>query len=453
MSDTFFLILPTQLFEKKYLPKYVVESKIQVILWECPWYFNNPKYTFNKKKIILHKASIEYYYTYLKASNININKVSYDQNINDVITSSYSMFDPIDDIKLLSLPAQKISHIEESPNFLMAKVDYENYRNKTDKFFFNPFYMYGKKIVDIIPEIKSTDAYNRKTPAKTELSNLKIPKIPTLSVIDKKFIGSGITYASKYFHGNYGNVDNFIFPVTHATAKKWLTFFIKYKFANFGNYQDVINKDNDYMFHSLLSTSINIGLLNPRDIIDAIKKIKNITINNYEGYIRQLFWREYQRYTYIYYFSDIKNQKLNYFNNTNKLTANWYNGTTGILPVDDAIIKGFDSGYLHHIIRLMVVGNYMNLSGISPLEGFKWFMEFSCDSYEWVMYQNVLGMAFFADGGKTMRRPYVSSSNYVIKMSNYGKGDWCVKWDLLYKNFIKNKSDKLQKYRYFYRNT
>jgi deoxyribodipyrimidine photolyase-related protein len=207
------------------------------------------------------------------------------------------------------------------------------------------------------------------------------------------------------------------------------------------------------MFHSLLSTSLNIGLITPNDIIDIIKKLKisDIGLNNYEGFIRQLFWREYQRYTYIYYFSDIKNQKLNYFNNKQNLTPKWYNGTTGIDPVDNAIKTGFETGYLHHIIRLMVIGNYMNLSGISPLQGFKWFMEFSCDSYEWVMYQNVLGMAFFADGGKTMRRPYISSSNYIKKMSNYVCGDWCEKWDKLYKDFLKNNCEKLLKYAYYYK--
>ena len=133
-----------------------------------------------------------------------------------------------------------------------------------------------------------------------------------------------------------------------------------------------------------------------------------------------------------------------------KLDKKWYNGELGIDPVDDAIKKGFDSGYLHHINRLMVVGNFMNLSGISPKEGFKWFMENSCDSYEWVMYQNVLDMVFFVSGGDTMRRPYASSSNYVLKMSNYKKGEWSEKWNKLYNDFKKKKKKKLWKFRYYF---
>ena len=98
----------------------------------------------------------------------------------------------------------------------------------------------------------------------------------------------------------------------------------------------------------------------------------------------------------------------------------------------------------------MIIGNYMVLSGIAPKEGFRWFMEMSCDSYEWVMTQNVLDMVFFVSGGITMRRPYLSSSNYINKMGNYQKGEWCEEWDKLYREFKKDKKDKLWKFRYFF---
>jgi deoxyribodipyrimidine photolyase-related protein len=95
-----------------------------------------------------------------------------------------------------------------------------------------------------------------------------------------------------------------------------------------------------------------------------------------------------------------------------------------------------NDGYIHHILRLMVVGNFMNLVGIHPDEVYKWFMEFSCDSYEWVMNQNVLDMVFCVTGGDTMRKPYISSSNYILKMSDYKKSGWCETWDALYWRFI-----------------
>jgi deoxyribodipyrimidine photolyase-related protein len=239
-------------------------------------------------------------------------------------------------------------------------------------------------------------------------------------------------------------VDNFWCPISHSGAKKWFKDFIKKKFVKFGPYEDFIKKNEEFLFHSGLSCTINIGLLNPSEIIEMIRPLKDkIPINSYEGYVRQLYWREYQRYCFLY--CDFNKS---YFGNKKKLSQKWYDGTLDIEPVDDCIKKAFDFGYLHHINRLMIIGNFMNLSGISHKEGFRWFMEFSVDSYEWVMYQNVLDMVFFVTGGKTMRKPYVSSSNYIIKMSDYKKGEWSEKWDKMYQEFMKKHKEKLWKFRY-----
>ena len=110
-----------------------------------------------------------------------------------------------------------------------------------------------------------------------------------------------IKYVEKNFPKNYGNTENFIYPIKHSTVKRWLTHFIKNKFNKFGDYQDFIRQGESYMFHSVLSSSINIGLINPEQIIKIIMKHKSkIPLNSFEGYIRQLFWREYQRYCYLY---------------------------------------------------------------------------------------------------------------------------------------------------------
>ena len=423
-----FVILPNQLFEKKYLNKIY-----KYIIWEHPHYFK--RYKYNKKKIMLHRGSMKYYYDYLKSSNYTVKYIPFYKKMD---IASYNLFDPIDKIKL---PGKYI--IIESPNFLLDKELYKKYREKTKNFFFNSFYMWSKEQINVLPKIKSQDKKNRKTFNK----NIIIPQISS-NKSDDKYINIGRQYVNKHFSKNYGNTDNFIFPLTHKTAKKWLKDFIKNKLEYFGSYQDAITRDSLYVFHSCLSTSINIGLLNPSYIIDEIMKNKNkMPLNSVEGFIRQLFWREYQRYCYIYYNFDNKN----YFNNKKKLSKKWYNGTTDIKPVDDAIVKAFDIGYLHHIERLMIVGNFMNLSRIHPKEGFKWFMEFSCDSYEWVMHQNVLDMVFFVSGGVTMRRPYISSSNYILKMSDYKKEKWCDKWNEMYYIFIKKNKKKLWKFRYYFR--
>ena len=421
------LILPNQLFEPKYFPKEIDE----IILYEHPQYFT--KYKFNKKKILLHRSSMKEYQDLLLKKKF---KVKYLEFNNKFVYKNieFIMFDPIDKLKII----ERASNILESPNFLLTKNTYEIFRKKSDKFFFNSFYMNGKKIINIIPNVKSQDKLNRQKMPK----NLEVPKLP--KVKNDKYLKEATQYVETHFKDNYGNIDNFIYPTNHKEAKVFLKHFIEKRFDKFGPYQDFMVQNKDYMFHSCLSSSINIGLINPLEIIEEIRKIQSkVPINSYEGYIRQLFWREYQRYTYLY--CDFSK---NYFGNKKKLGKEWYDGTTGCDPVDYAIKSGFETGYLHHIYRLMVIGNYMNLNGINPKEGFKWFMEFSCDSYEWVMYQNVLDMVFFVTGGKTMRKPYSSSSNYVLNMSDFKKGEWSKKWDILYRKFMENNVDKLWKFRY-----
>ena len=389
-----FLILPNQLFDIKYFDK-----SYKYIIWECPHFFTD--YNYNKKKLLLHRASMKYQYD------------------------------------------------RDTPNLLLSLEHIKRYRDKTDKFFFNAFYMWSKKELDIIPNIKSQDKLNRQKP-----KNIVCIAQPYEDMVVKKEISKYIEDAKKYiekhFKNNCGNLDkenDFIYPITRADSLKWLEHFIKNKIKNYGNYQDYIDKNNRHLCHSLLSALINIGLINPIDIINILereRKTRDIPMNSYEGFIRQLFWREYQHYCYLYVdFSG------NYFGNNKLLTKEWYSGNTGVLPVDDSIREAFETGYLHHIKRLMVIGNYMNLCNIRPREGFRWFMEFSCDSYEWVMYQNVYDMVFFTTGGKTMRRPYISSSNYILNMSNYSKDKWCEIWNDKYRDFIKKNKKKLWKYRYY----
>ena len=458
MNKKLFIIFPNQLFNIKYIKSFLNKNNFDkndflFLLLEHPYYFT--RYNFNKKKLILHRSSMKMYYDYMKSKKYDIRYIEYTEfnkkdsldsldslDKYDVIRNDVYMFDPIDKIKEFEKYTNKI----ESPNFLLTKDMYEEYHNKTDKFFFYFFYMWSKEKLNIIPSIKSKDKENRQKITSNVDIPLSIPK-KLNSVLEKEYIDEAIEYIEKHFSKNCGDTTDFFYPITEKSAKKLLQNFIKTKFKNFGKYQDTFidNNDNDNdndntfaLFHSVLSSSINIGLINPSDIINIIKKYKkNIPINSYEGYIRQLFWREYQRYTYIY--ADFSG---NYFKNTKKLTKDWYLGTVGIPPVDNCIKKGFHYAYLHHIERLMVIGNYMNISGISPEEGLKWFMEFSIDSYTWVMYCNVYDMVFYKTGGKTTRKPYISSSNYILKMSDYKKGEWSEKWDKKYWSFRKKNRGK-----------
>lgn len=352
------------------------------------------------------------------------------------------MFDPID--YLSNIKPEKIL---ESPNFLLTKSQLENFRNKSAGFFFSSFYKWAKKRIDVIPDVKSQDKYNREPIPKSGVKN--IPE-KYITKPDTAAVKTAINYLnSKHiFAENYGSYDDFDYPISHKSAEQELKHFLNTKLQCFGKYQDAINKNNYSMYHSVLSAAINIGLLQPSYIIEKLCKYQNkVPLSSYEGYIRQLIWREYQRYCYIYFKLPAKFN----FSNNKMLTKPWYNGTLGIPPLDDAIKSAFKTGYLHHILRLMVVGNYMNLSGIKPVEGHRWFMEFSCDSYLWVMHQNVFEMVFFV-AGKTMRKPYLSSSNYIIKMSNYDADPaWTDIWDYKYRKFILSNESIMKSYKWAYR--
>ena len=199
--------------------------------------------------------------------------------------------------------------------------------------------------------------------------------------------------------------------------------------------------------HSVLSPYLNLGLITPKEIINTILEAnedKKIPLNSLEGFVRQIIgWREFMRGIYQNY--DDKLENTNFFNHQRKLTDDWYNGTTGIDPIDDAIKDVNTYGYAHHIIRLMHLSNIMTLSQLHPKEIYKWFMEMFVDSSDWVMSPNVFGMGTYSDGGIFSTKPYICGSNYIIKMSNYKKGNWSDIVDGLYWSFVHKNKEILSK--------
>jgi deoxyribodipyrimidine photolyase-related protein len=158
-------------------------------------------------------------------------------------------------------------------------------------------------------------------------------------------------------------------------------------------------------------------------------------LNSLEGFIRQIIgWREFIRI--VYEREGNKQRTKNYWGFDRKIPESFWQGTTGILPVDNVIKKVLQTGYSHHIERLMVIGNFMLLCEFHPDEVYRWFMEMYVDAYDWVMVPNVYGMTQFADGGMMTTKPYISGSNYLLKMSDYQKGGWTEIWDGLFWRFM-----------------
>ena len=272
------------------------------------------------------------------------------------------------------------------------------------------------------------------------MSKLKsnIPK--RLTIKPDKVVFDAMIDVEECYPNSIGTLENFNWATTHKDAEKLLDDFIERYFENYGSFQDAINKDDTFMFHSLLSPYLNCGLLDPNLCIEkAIAKYDdvdaNIPINSVEGFIRQIIgWREFIRGVYWENMPQYKN--LNYWSHKKKLNENWYTGNTGIPPLDDAIKESKEYSYTHHINRLMIIANLMNLTGVNPNEMYRWFMEMYIDSYDWVMVPNVYGMGSYADGGIFSTKPYICASSYMLRMSNYSKGDWCDVVDGLYWRFV-----------------
>tara|TARA_B100001564_G_scaffold252152_1_gene214324 strand:- start:70 stop:756 length:687 start_codon:yes stop_codon:yes gene_type:complete len=190
----------------------------------------------------------------------------------------------------------------------------------------------------------------------------------------------------------------------------------------------------------VLTPYLNIGILNPKTVLErVIEKSKelSIPINSLEGFIRQIIgWREFIRGMYVE--NGEEQRTRNFWNFNKKMPSSFYNGSTGIEPVDFVIKKSENGAYAHHIERLMIMGNIFFLLRINPDDVYKWFMEFYIDAYDWVMVPNVYGMSQFSDGGLMSTKPYISGSNYILKMSDYKKGSWSKIWDALYWEFIKD---------------
>jgi deoxyribodipyrimidine photolyase-related protein len=242
---------------------------------------------------------------------------------------------------------------------------------------------------------------------------------------------------SKFAH-HPGQMNDVWMPLTRKDALENIDYFLTIKFENFGVYEDAILQSDTFMFHSAISPSLNMGLITPHDIIDkvlAYTQHNDVPLNSIEGFLRQIIgWREFIRGVYQHHGQT--QLQSNFFNFSGSLKSSWYAGETGIAPLDDAIGFCDRYGYTHHINRLMVISNLMTLCEVHPANVYRWFMEMYIDSSEWVMTPNVFGMGTFADGGLFATKPYICGSNYILKMSDYKKGDWCNTVDGLYWRFV-----------------
>ncbi len=449
------LIFPHQLFENNELLLHCQE----VYLIEEYLFFK--QYTFHKMKLAYHRASMKFYENYLQSKNIKVNYINTYEDLSDIRIL-------IKHLKTIGIEA--IVYIDCTDNWLEKRIKktcnetgisitklvsplFLNTSEANTDFFATKkrlyqtdFYIYQRKKFQILIEENdkpklgkwSFDAENR----------LKYPKgkVPPLTQFppENEFITEASIYIETHFASNPGIINKKKFyPINYIESKKWLQQFLSNRFKEFGDYEDSIVKNEHFLNHSILTPMLNIGLLTPKFIIDEVLQFadKNeIPINSLEGFIRQIIgWREFIRA--VYELKGSEERTRNYWNFTRSIPSSFWTGTTGILPIDETIKKVLETGYCHHIERLMVLGNFMLLCEFNPDEVYQWFMEMFIDAYDWVMVTNVYGMSQFADGGLMATKPYISGSNYLMKMSNYEKGEWQKTWDALFWHFMHKQRD------------
>lgn len=296
----------------------------------------------------------------------------------------------------------------------------------------------------------SYDQANRHRPPK-EL-NIESPKAFKQDDMTKRIISE----VSETYIDHPKSDKDFSYPINKSQAEELLNHFIEYRLGSFGIYQDAMMIGKPYMVHSLLSASINLGLLLAKDVVARVEQAyydKDLPIEAIEGFIRQVLgWREYIRGIYL---KEMKNNylKMNYFNYDLNQINFLYKANSNMKCLDTCVKETMDHAYNHHIQRLMIIGNITSLLGVHPLMIRHWFLEMYVDSFDWVVTPNVFGMASFADGGLMSTKPYVSSANYINKMSNYCKeckynpkektGDRACPINALYYRFLDSQKNKL----------
>ncbi len=447
------LVYPHQLFANH--PALAVERNVWLI--EDPLFFGNDPHwpaAMHCQKLVLHRASMKAFSAELQTAGHRVHYVDasdgrsldssglLERELPESLAAIH-LADPTDDLlmrRVKRLAAKRGAKLVlyESPNFISPPDFLESQIAARKKPFMARFYEAQRKRTGLLLE-KNGSPSGGKWSFDSE-NRAKLPKhhVPPREprVRPNAFVREAVRRVAEKFPGNPGSLEHFRWPVTRGDAEAWLDQFIDERLEHFGLYEDAISTAHLILYHSAITPVLNIGLLDPRDVIDrVIARPKGVPLNSLEGFVRQLIgWREFMRGIYQHRGLELRNG--NFWNFERPMPHAFYDGTTGIPPVDRVIRQVLADGYCHHIERLMILGNFMLLCRIRPNDVYRWFMEMFVDSYDWVMVPNVYGMSQFADGGTFTTKPYLSGSNYVLKMSDETKGPWCGVWDGLFWTFI-----------------
>lgn len=458
------LVFPHQLFAHH--PGLDDKPDIVAVI-EDSLFFGDSQYParFHKQKLWFHRATMTRYADMLQAQGHTVSYIEHDtesgalgsflnqfsaQGGTTAIWSAPHDFALEKRLNQLCNRFQLEQRAVPTPMFLNSAEENHAYRSGRKRWFMADFYKFQRRRLDVLMDGDqpaggkwSFDEENRKKVPKKRLTSIPTLPTPTLDTYDE----SARKHVASRYADNPGKLEALIYPTSHESAAAWLERFIHERFELFGDYEDALVEDESFLWHSVLTPMLNVGLLTPEQVLSAVlaaQQQQQTPLNSLEGFVRQVIgWREFMRATY----EDlgVAMRTTNHWNHNRKLPSCFYDATTGIEPVDNVIRHILATGYCNHIERLMVLGGFMFLCEFHPDDIYRWFMEMFIDSYDWVMVPNVYAMSQNADGGLITTKPYFSGSAYIRKMSHYKKGEWADIWDGLYWRWILKNSDSLAK--------
>lgn len=448
------LVYPHQLFH----PHPALAEGRRVFLIEDPLFFGNDRHwplRFHAQKLVMHRASMSHWMKARQSEGFSITRIEAPEaatTSGELLETSLPakmkavhFCDPVDDVLQRRLQRWATARgvelvIHATPMFLSPMPWLNQMLAGKKKPFMATFYQAQRRRLGILLDADggpvggqwSYDAENRQ----------RLPKghrAPDLPVFEKTAeLDEALGYVKRRFPEARGSADHFRWPVTREQALLELEVFLRDRLALFGHYEDAISGSQTFLYHSVLTAPLNIGLITPEEVVERTlehARTHSVPLNSLEGFIRQIIgWREFLHG--IYLFHGVRVRKGNFWKHHEPLPDSFNDATTGLPPVDAVIRRLQRHAWCHHIERLMVMGNIFLLKRIEPDAIYRWFMEWFIDAYDWVMVPNVYGMSQFADGGTFTTKPYFSGSNYLLKMSDHPKGLWCAPWDALFWNFI-----------------
>jgi deoxyribodipyrimidine photolyase-related protein len=446
MTPTISIVFPNQIFRDNPC----LDKHRRVFIVEDDLFFSYQR--FHKMKLILHRASMKFYGDYLMNQGYRVTYIDhhdyknlgtfFKRDLSEEGVVEVHFCEPVD--YLLSQRIQRAAEENNlriveypTPAFMNSRALNNEFLGKEKNHYrLGDFYKKQRLHYDILIENGkpiggnwSFDDENRKTLPKNYQAPL--PNFPE----ENQYVKKAIEYVEEVFKDHPGEVHPFLYPVTFDEADQLMENFFTFRFNDFGPYQDALSSTQPFLNHSILSSSINCGLLTPKEVVERTllyTQNHEIRYSSLEGFIRQLIgWREFIRAIYERHGTEQRN--ANKWNAHNKLNGSVFNQVKPLREVQRKVDK---CAYAHHIERLMVLGNFFTLAEIHPNAVYNYFMQYYIDAYDWVMVPNVYGMSLHADGGIMSTKPYISSSNYLTKMGAKKDSEWTTLWDALYWRFV-----------------